>query len=67
MIEQRGIERIDITQTELARVVGAARETVNRKLQEIEAAGLITLAPGRILIRDPARLRALALGRFVLR
>jgi CRP-like cAMP-binding protein len=67
MIEQRGIERIDITQTELARVVGAARETVNRKLQEIQAAGLITLAPGRILILDPARLRALVLGRFALR
>ncbi len=67
LVEQRGIDRVDITQNELARVVGAARETVNRKLQEIEAAGLITLAPGRILIRDSARLRGLVLGRFALR
>ena len=65
--EQHGSERVDITQFELARVVGAARETVNRKLREIEADGLITLAPGRILIRDPARLRARAAGQRAMR
>lgn len=58
----RGHPRIDITQSALGRVVGSARETVNRRLREMEAQGMIALSPGRITILDPARLAALVAG-----
>ncbi len=57
--DDRGISRIDITQSALGRVVGSARETVNRRLRELETQGLIALSPGRITIIDRARLAAL--------
>lgn len=48
-IEQRaGSTGIRITQTELAAMVGASRESVNRILRSLEAKGLIALERGRI-------------------
>ena len=49
--------RVDITQGALGARVGAARETVNKKLREWQAAGIIGLHPGRVLVRNPAALR----------
>jgi CRP-like cAMP-binding protein len=57
--DERGLARIDITQSALGRVVGSARETVNRRLRDLETQGLIALSPGRITILDRARLAAL--------
>jgi CRP/FNR family transcriptional regulator, cyclic AMP receptor protein len=54
--------RLDITQRVLGEMVGAARETVNKKLREWQAAGLLTLAPGRITVVDRAGLQRLAPG-----
>ncbi len=55
---ERGHTRIDVTQSALGQIVGSARETVNRRLRDLEAEGLIALSPGRITISDPARLKA---------
>jgi CRP/FNR family cyclic AMP-dependent transcriptional regulator len=54
--------RLDITQRVLGEMVGAARETVNKKLREWQSAGLLALEPGRITVLDPAALRRLAPG-----
>ena len=54
--------RLDITQRVLGEMVGAARETVNKKLREWQSAGLLTLEPGRITVLDPAGLKRLAPG-----
>jgi CRP/FNR family cyclic AMP-dependent transcriptional regulator len=52
--------RLDITQGALGERVGAARETVNRKLREWQGAGYIALEPGRITVLDVTGLRKLA-------
>jgi CRP/FNR family cyclic AMP-dependent transcriptional regulator len=52
--------RLDITQGALGERVGAARETINRKLREWQAAGYIALEPGRITVLDVTGLRKLA-------
>lgn len=49
--------RVDITQAALGTRVGAARETVNKKLREWQEAGIVALEPGRVIVRDPAALR----------
>lgn len=51
--------KIDITQSALGRSVGSTRETVNRRLREIEARGLIELSPGRIIVKNLNGLTAL--------
>jgi CRP/FNR family transcriptional regulator, cyclic AMP receptor protein len=48
--------RLDITQRALSEIVGAARETVNKKLREWQEEGAISLEPGRITIIDAASL-----------
>ena len=48
--------RVDITQRALGEIVGAARETVNKKLREWQEEGAISLEPGRITVLDPALL-----------
>ena len=60
-----GLERarIDTTQSALGRAVGSTRETVNRRLRDLEARGLIELTPGRITVRDRNGLSALLQGR----
>ena len=50
---------LDISQEELAQFVGAARESVNRQLQEWKRDGLVMLARSRIRLLDPKRLSAL--------
>lgn len=47
---------IQATQAELAAMVGAARESVNKELRALEARGLIRVARGRILLRSVAAL-----------
>ena len=48
--------RVDITQRALGEIVGAARETVNKRLREWEEEGAISLEPGRITVVDPTSL-----------
>jgi CRP/FNR family transcriptional regulator, cyclic AMP receptor protein len=47
---------INISQEQLAKYVGAARESVNRQLQVWRRAGLIDLRRGRILLLDMQKL-----------
>jgi len=53
---------VHISQEELGTYVGAARESVNRQLQEWRRAGIIDLARGRISLLDIERLNAAASG-----
>lgn len=54
--------RLDITQRALGEMVGSARETVNKKLREWQAAGILALEPGRVTVLDQAALRRQAPG-----
>jgi CRP/FNR family transcriptional regulator, cyclic AMP receptor protein len=47
----------DLTQEELAQLVGASRETVNKALADFVARGWIQLHPKSVLLIDPERLR----------
>jgi CRP-like cAMP-binding protein len=53
---------VHISQEELGTYVGAARESVNRQLQEWRRAGIIELGRGRISLLDMERLNAAASG-----
>ncbi|MFL5029241.1 MAG: Crp/Fnr family transcriptional regulator [Xanthobacteraceae bacterium] len=53
---------VHISQEELGTYVGAARESVNRQLQEWRRAGIIDLGRGRISLLDIERLTAAASG-----
>lgn len=46
-----------MTQTEMAQYVGASRESVNRTLAELTAAGVISMEPGVVIVHDTDRLR----------
>ncbi len=48
---------LDLTQTDLAAMVGATRERVNRALAGFRAQGLVDLRGRQIILRDPDRLR----------
>jgi CRP/FNR family transcriptional regulator len=52
-----------LTHEDLARLIGAARETVTPLLTELRRAGVLAYDRRRFLIRDPRRLRDLAAGR----
>ncbi len=52
-----GTEELDISQADLARMVGTSRQTVNAVLQRIEAEGLIEVRFRKIRILDVERLR----------
>ena len=56
-----GGTRVDLhlPQEELAAMLGATREAVGRHLKRFERDGLIALAYGRVVLRDPEGLRAL--------
>ncbi|MFZ1892549.1 MAG: Crp/Fnr family transcriptional regulator [Rhodoplanes sp.] len=56
LVQDFGAE-VQITQDELAGLVGVTRESVNRQLQEWRASGIVTLGRGRILV-DRERLAA---------
>lgn len=47
----------DLTQEELAQLVGASRETVNKALADFTSRGWIQLAAKSVLLIDPERLR----------
>ena len=47
----------DLTQEELAQLVGASRETVNKALADFAARGWIQLAAKSVLVVEPDRLR----------
>ena len=47
----------DLTQEELAQLVGASRETVNRALADFAARGWLQLSAKSVLLIDPERLR----------
>jgi len=53
---------VNLTQAELGEMTGVARETVNKKLRAWQAAGLVALQPGRVVVLDLARLHALRHG-----
>jgi CRP/FNR family transcriptional regulator len=53
---------LKLTQAQLAARLGTVRELVARGLAHLEEAGIIARKRGRIAIRDPARLAALARG-----
>ena len=56
LVQDFGAE-VQITQDELAGLVGVTRESVNRQLQEWRASGIVTLGRGRISV-DRERLAA---------
>lgn len=57
-IKADGIEiDFDLTQAELATMVGATRERVNRALASFRSQGLVELHGKKIVLRDPERLR----------
>lgn len=63
MAERHGVREdglvinVDLTQTELATMVGATRERINKALTAFREQGLIEFRGKKIVIRDPARLR----------
>ena len=59
LAEDFGAE-LSISQEQLGVYVGAARESVNRLLQEWQRAGIVELRRGRILMKDLERLAARA-------
>jgi CRP/FNR family transcriptional regulator, cyclic AMP receptor protein len=50
---------INVTQTELGHRTGVTRQSVNKKLREWQAAGLVALQPGRVLITNGDGLKRL--------
>ena len=55
----RSTRRLNLTQEELGQLAGLSRQTVNRVLQALEAAGIVTLDFGRVAIVDDEALNAL--------
>jgi CRP/FNR family cyclic AMP-dependent transcriptional regulator len=53
-------ERVAITQQEISRIVGISRESVNKLLRKWEKHGLVQLERGAVVVRDPAKIAALA-------
>jgi CRP-like cAMP-binding protein len=53
---------VPLTQDEVAQLVGSARPTVNRVLQELQAAGLVAVGRGRLTVPDVGLLRQRATG-----
>lgn len=51
---------VEMSQSDLATMLGASRQSVNKELRQFEAAGLIQLSYGTIVILDRAGLEALA-------
>lgn len=56
----RAGSKVDITQAALGAMVGASRETVNKRLRDWQRSGWVELTPGRIRVRDVAALALLA-------
>ncbi len=54
--------KLALSQTEIALMVGASRQTVNRVLQKMQDAGIIETEYNSIIVQDIKGLRALAMG-----
>ena len=54
----RRTRQLKLTQEELGQLAGLSRQTVNRVLRSLEAAGIVTLDFGRVAIVDDAALSA---------
>lgn len=54
----RSTRRLNLTQEELGQLVGLSRQTVNRVLRSLEAAGIVSLDFGRVAIVDDDALSA---------
>jgi CRP/FNR family cyclic AMP-dependent transcriptional regulator len=61
--ERRGeiMLTLKLSQQELANMVGATRELVNKRLRTWQDQGIIELLKGRVVIRDAAALAAVSL------
>lgn len=58
-VSEKGIElHHDLTQAELAQMVGASRETVNKVLTDFVGRKWITMSGRTVVIKEPARLRS---------
>lgn len=55
-------DQLEITQQELAGLVGATRESVSRTLKQMEKQGILTTSRGRITIQNRMDLEGLAIG-----
>jgi CRP/FNR family transcriptional regulator len=65
LLDQEALRSADthehrLTQQEMAAMAGTAREMVGRALKELEGAGAIEMRQGRVVVRDPQRLRLLS-------
>ena len=58
-VARHGGDTVYLTQDEIARHIGSAREAVSRMLKQFAAAGLITVLHGGVKLRDAAALGAL--------
>lgn len=58
-VEAGSMSPLSIRQAQLASVVGVSRQTLNRELRALEAAGVVSLGYARITIVDTARLARL--------
>ena len=56
------VAEVQVSQDELADMVGATREAVNKQLARLREMGLIETGRGHVRILRPVRLRAIALG-----
>jgi CRP-like cAMP-binding protein len=61
--ENMGGPRISLTQSEIAQMIGASRESTNKQLRDWENLKLIHLERGEIVLMDIASLAAIADGR----
>lgn len=58
--DQQAGSRLRITQSELAAMLGASRESVNKELNVFARKGWVALGRGSVTLKDPAALRSLA-------
>jgi len=56
--EARGVIRLNITQTTIAGMIGASRESVNKELRNLREQGLIEISEKKIVLLDVHKLRA---------
>jgi len=55
-----------LSQSDIAAVVGGSRQRINRALRQLHLEGIVGLGEPRVLVRDAARLEAVADGRLLL-
>src|SRR5207237_554183 len=58
--EIAGRAQVRVLQRELAGLIGASRESVNKSLREWQRAGIVKIEDGLLAILDQARLEAVA-------